>query len=420
MTKRIFESHDQNYWQLACIQGSAIGTSVLVGSGMISEQFGPGTALISIWIGNFILWLIGLAVVSMAAKKRKDAVQNICSFFGKSVSLITSCILTGAFLCWYVLQLQNTTDALGGVITGGDEELWSKYEGWVIKVLGLVTAILAVGGINLIKGFCVAALPFLLGFLAYAAVVSDYPIVFSGTWGFSLSATISVVALTLPGIVNLPTFFRHSKSHPNSILGLTWMTIFCAASESLVIFFGGFNSSTIFEMFSFGSSSVISSLLAVGFLVLSLICVNLVNIYFAAAGLKTLLPASWHKLGKYAYGLEGLLGLIATHAALPLAVIEEISGGFISNLGVVLVIALLIKYVVVHRIRKFDKNVNIGCWIVGCITIAIVMIGNKKTMSSVLISGVCGSSIAYLAVLFFEETLWAYKLIRKTKKSLQG
>jgi len=96
------EEHNQNFWQLACIQGSALGTAVLIAPVTLLGEFGAMSTLIAIWIGNFILWVIGLAVVSIAAKRRKDAVENIGTFFGSPTGKIASGLLTIAFLGWYV------------------------------------------------------------------------------------------------------------------------------------------------------------------------------------------------------------------------------------------------------------------------------------------------------------------------------
>ena len=104
-----------------------------------------------------------------------------------------------------------------------DNNSWIKDRGWIIELFGLCTAILAIGGINFIKHFCLSFLPFILGFLMYAALISDYHVIFSGTWTISIPAIISVMSLVLVGIVNLPTFFRHSRSHADSVLGLTLM-----------------------------------------------------------------------------------------------------------------------------------------------------------------------------------------------------
>src|SRR5690242_20507297 len=93
-----FQDYNQNFWELACIQSAGSGVPVIIIGGQLTKMCGAGTALLSVCIGNLLLWLVGLAVVSMAARERKDAVENIKQYFGKYVGFIVSGILIFAFL----------------------------------------------------------------------------------------------------------------------------------------------------------------------------------------------------------------------------------------------------------------------------------------------------------------------------------
>src|SRR5258708_30245188 len=112
-----------------------------------------------------------------------------------------------AFLTWYMIEINSSVTALAPLIQPtGNIEL--QIVGFV---LGLLIATLAIGGIRLIRWTCVIGLPLMLFFVIYLNIGADYH-AFSFSWGFSFSAIISVIAINLPGAVNLPTFFRHSNS----------------------------------------------------------------------------------------------------------------------------------------------------------------------------------------------------------------
>ena len=404
-----FQDYNQNFWELACIQSAGSGVPVIIIGGQLAKVCGAGTALLSVCIGNLLLWLVGLAVVSMAARERKDAVENIKQYFGKYVGYIVSGILIFAFLTWYVLQLKGNVEAIGGL--SRNSHFWHSIKGLVAGALGIITALLAIGGIRLIKRLCCFAFPFLLIFMIYAAITSDrMSVTFTGTWGFSLTAIAATVAITLPGVVNLPTFFRHSRSRAHSVLGLTLMALFVTLFQTLSILLDVGHPSEIFQQFTI-NSNILKFLFAVTFVVLSLLCVNLVNIYFAASGLQNFIPRHWNKYGKYAYALEGMVGLVIAHSNISFQFFENMVGNFISSLGIVLVAALLVRNVVKHRIRKFDRPINILCWGVGCIAASIGQFGFGHDSGTSLLTGIYASTLMFLCVLFIEETHWSLENI---------
>ena len=55
MTQYIVD-RQQNFWQLASIQGSATSIVALLVSGYLAKQYGAGTTLIAIFVGNFVLF----------------------------------------------------------------------------------------------------------------------------------------------------------------------------------------------------------------------------------------------------------------------------------------------------------------------------------------------------------------------------
>src|SRR5262245_60579967 len=88
----------QNFWQLASIQGAAQSSlpGILLG-GILSRKYGAYTAILSICIGNLILWIMGLGVISMAVRERKNAIQNTARFLGKGGRIFMALVLIVAF-----------------------------------------------------------------------------------------------------------------------------------------------------------------------------------------------------------------------------------------------------------------------------------------------------------------------------------
>src|SRR5579862_803543 len=153
-----------NFWQLTCLTGTALGLPAMVIGGQLAQQYGAGTALISVIMGNFILWIIGLGIISMA-EGRNHAIENIREYLGKGPSLFAAIIFMCSFLIWYSLQIQGASSAVSGLVE--NENPWKLG-----VVFGLLVAGMGIGGIRLITKVCVIALPLLVCFAIYAMAVS--------------------------------------------------------------------------------------------------------------------------------------------------------------------------------------------------------------------------------------------------------
>ena len=101
------DSH-QNFWQLASIQITTIGLPGTIVGGQVAKEYGTGTALLSIFIGNLILWLIGLVIILMSAGKRSNAIENVSNYLGRWGGLLASFFLTMIFLTWYPINIEYT------------------------------------------------------------------------------------------------------------------------------------------------------------------------------------------------------------------------------------------------------------------------------------------------------------------------
>jgi purine-cytosine permease-like protein len=303
MTKVLADSN-QNFWQLACIQSSAQSVPGILLGWNLAKDFGAGTALISIFLGNLILWLIGLSIISMSSDKKIHALENVKDFLGKTSSIVAMLILSIAFMSWYVLAIKTSVTGIKNLFPiANQSEFFSDVR--LGTVLGLITALIVIGGIGAIRKFCTWAFPFIFLFLCYTALYSNYNVDFSGSWGISLYAVLTCVAITLPGFINLPTFFRHSRSKADSFFALTLITLFDSTIASSSIIIGAQDAYTLNFKCFWQTSTTLDCGLSVIFIVLCLICLNLVNIYFVSAGGELIFYRYWNSKE---YAIIGLLG----------------------------------------------------------------------------------------------------------------
>ncbi len=410
MTKPHFVDRQQNFWQLASIQASGISITGILLGGHLTKQYGAGQALIAVIIGNLILWIIGLIIIAMSAQGRKNAIENVNKYFGRGGGIMMSLILVVAFISWYMLEIQMTTAAISGYSQAYLQ--WSPSASVRIGVvLGLITALLSIGGIRLIKHLCVASFPILFLFTVYSIGIETKPVVWEGTWGISFPAITVVATLILPGTVNLPTFFRHSRSLADSFLALTLMYIFYTLFFSFSIFVGISDPAEIITKYAGNSMASAYVFFAFVFVILSMFCLNLQNIYFASAGWEMIFP---QRSSQKEYAIVGLLGTAAYtffQLTSPMIFIENLTDSFIITLGISLFIGFLVKVVLQRRMRFHERFINNTCWLFGCLIAGIALAYNPSSSIQAIALSVFGTIFLFICIFIIEETRWAVKRV---------
>ena len=89
---------------------------------------------------------------------------------------------------------------------------------------------------------------------------------------------------------------------------------------------------------------------------------------------------------------------------------------YIGIFGVILTIAMLLRVVVQHRPREFEKRVNLAAWIVGCIVSTVIEMQHPTQLVQTLLYGIGASVLFFLIIIFLEETFWAIKKVRQTAR----
>ncbi len=86
---------NEEYWSLGCILGF-LGIPGMVIGDQLAKTYGVTFAILSIIIGNFVLWIFGLGIITMTEGKG-HAIDNIKKQFGKTSSLLAILLFTLAF-----------------------------------------------------------------------------------------------------------------------------------------------------------------------------------------------------------------------------------------------------------------------------------------------------------------------------------
>lgn len=392
---------NQNCFQLSAIQSVSLGLPGIIIGQQLGTQYGPGTAICSILVANLILWLVAIAIISMVDKAHANAIENVKTYLGRTGGNAVALVLMGAFLNWYAFQINFSLSELANVLRF--EEIARKD--LMIRVgaaLGLMTSLLAIGGIRLLKRICVVGLPLLIVYHAYAMTVSGKNVMLEGSLQLSLPAVLTAMMTLLPGVINFPTFFRHARSKAHAYFALTILTI-------LISFF---QISTIWIRFTAGIGNMEGTFywtLMPIFIIVILTTCNLLNIYLASACWEAIVPRFSGAKGFAIIGLLGTLTYTFVQISRPVQLFQDLTNAYIADLGSVLLMAFLIKIIVKHRPRPLEKWINLAAWFFGCIVATIYEIQHPLQGLGTLMAGVNTSLLFYLCVIFLEETIWAVR-----------
>ncbi len=402
MSHNFPEIDKQNFFFLSVIQMASAGVPTLSIGYLLSKQYGPGVAIPSIIIGNFILWLVGISVISIAGKRHINGIQNIGNFLGIFGSMLISIILVVDFLDWYTVQINSTIYSLKEALP---LTLFSQ-KGGVVRIgvtLGLASSLFAIGGIRLLKWISVICFPFLFTYVIYVYLQFNGSLL-PLSWGLSLPAILVTIFSLLAGVLGLPTFFRHSISMPHSYLALTTLTIFFIIFQcsGVLIHFDAETYGIIFSRKT-GESWIYEAIFTV-VVIFSYLCTNLFNIYLASACYETFCPRFY---GTKGHAIVGLLGT-ATYAFLQVPstfrYILEVLNSYLLNLGIVLLIAYLIRAMMKYKSNALEKWTNCTAWMVGCIAATIAKCSNPEDTMEFLFVGASASTLFFLVFIFLEET----------------
>ena len=405
----IFPSQKLNFWHIGCMLGASVGLPGTFFGHTIAKQYGAGTAITSIILGNLIVWTIAFSIIFISTQKKcstADLARESLGEWGAITAL--GCLILG-LVGWFAVQTDSAATTIVKILHG--HIYHTKDFGLRIgAVLGLIVTLLATGGIQMIRRCCVFALPFLLLFSIYLIIKNPLKINFSDSWGFSLAATTIVAASVIPGTIYYPVIFRHSRSKADSFLAISIMTISTIIIECSYVC-ADFDNFIIDK--NSGPAFIISCLLALIFLLLSYMTINLINIYLAIGSWTDLIKSS---IDGRVYAVGGLVGTI-TYIFIQLSAafyfFQSLISGFLINLGLVLLVSVLINKVVKHRPIVSSKLINSASWMAGCATSLMTQIRHPEDSYSSIINGIGVTLLAFILILFVEEILWAIKQGRK-------
>ena len=342
---------DQSFWQLAAIQLSSVASlPILITSVILIQSTSLVNALLVVLISNLLLWIIRYALISMSHDGRKSTIDISRDYFGnswglkdKGIYLIAALLLisTAMLFSEETALVCKAITSLTPINEGKDIDPYMQLS----VAIGVLSTVFCVSGMIALRWLATISLPIILVSFIVLLSLSPNNIKFVEHTSLSLSGISFMLGVNLAITIDLPTFFRHSRSWKSSVNALTVIQIISFFIGIGGLFLGAVLSpwmtSEISKNFVFSSTGL--SIAFIVLILLSAVCANVSNVYSASVGWEVMAPKAL--VGRKEYLILGLLltiFFISVVDAVSLKVPLEICDAALINLCLVIIVGFVV------------------------------------------------------------------------------
>lgn len=357
----------QNFWQLSAIQLTGVTSlPVLATSILILQNNSFQNAVLTLILGNILLWVIRFWVICTSYDKRKSTLDVTRDYFGRIGSYFIAILLLASTLAWFIVQTTLASDALTKLMHVEESSGIDRFIQTSV-LIGILSTLFCMNGIVILRKLSVFSLPIILiSFMGVLFTTASHP-QFVDTASISFFGLPLVLGTSLGVTADLPTFFRHSNSKRHSIIALTIIQI-----VSFLIGIGGLFLGTIINPWlgindsqALVSHGLIERIFLILLILFSVICANVANVYSASVGWELVAPAML--IGRKEYlilglGLTTIFILVANIFSMN-ALLTTTDNSLV-NLCIIFVIGYLISKKRGRFPNSFEQSIYFIAWLV--------------------------------------------------------
>lgn len=299
---------NQSSWQLAYIQlAGIISLPSLASSILLLQKYSFFSALMTLFVGNIMLWIIRFGLIKISSNHRKSTLDLAYDCFGKWGAHIIAIALLADTLAWFFIHTSVASDVIVFLF---DFKYFSGTNHFIQLsiVVGVLSTLLCMEGMKSLRILALLSFPILLitflGMLIFSSS-PQLPEKIASESGISLSGIGLVLGFSLGFSVDLPTFFRHRQSWKDSKNALAIFQI-----SSLVIGIGGLFLAQFIHInletgdYEIGILNTFQRCLLSIFVLTSAVYANVYNVYSSSVGWELVAPAAL--VGRKEYLILGL------------------------------------------------------------------------------------------------------------------
>ncbi|NGX63832.1 MAG: hypothetical protein KR126chlam6_01248 [Candidatus Anoxychlamydiales bacterium] len=355
----------QSWWQLAAIQLTGVTSlPILIGSILIINNSNFISAILTLILANVLLWIIRLLIINMTFKGRKSAIDISRDYFGRFGSYFIAVLLLLSTLAWFIMQTTLASNALSYLIPIETNIGVNRFM-QIGVLIGIFSTLFCMNGIKIIKWVSVISLPLL--FFAFIGMIfgSDHALPEKTSTGISISGLPIILTTSLGITIDIPTFFRHSKTKRDSINAITVIQIL-----SFLIGFGGiFLGSLIEPWFGIKTNGALlstglllkSSLIV--FIFVSAIGANISNVYSSSVGWEIIAPILAGIKEYLILGLGLTIGFILISNIISMELLANLTDYSLVNLSFVLILGYIWSLIIKRSPNTQEKLTYFIAWI---------------------------------------------------------
>lgn len=338
----------QNWLQLASIQiGGAISLPLLFVGYEIAKFCHPLTAFISILMGNLLLFGISLISGWISISRRRVTVQYATIYFGKLGRVFFGLVFALTMLVWFAVQSQSVGRSVYYLVDRfqstrlQDSSFWQFLFSFLVAAAVIAGSFFGVKMLTRIALFCIPIMAISVGYFIIQAGTFSSTVPLFTVW--SGQAVSLVLAVSIAGVIDLPTFYRHAHKFSETCVAsfLTYLI-----TVPIIEYLGAC------LYYSFSVSSIQDALVAISasswkywtllFIILTGWTTNNLNLYSASYGLKV-----FNKKFSFsqAVGVAGLIGvlLIAVPMLDQFSSLINLMGVFVISMGSIILTAFVFE-----------------------------------------------------------------------------
>lgn len=389
----------QSAWQLAAIQLSGwTSLPILATSILILQKNSFLGSVLTIIVGNAILWFIRFGIIAMSYEKRQSTLDISREYLGEWGKYFIAILLLVSTLAWFIAQTDTASSAITHLLTIHESADIDQFT-QISVFLGIVSTLFCMGGIVLLRKLSTFSFPILI--LVFFVILFALPIGIpaSGKHQISLAGLTLVLATNLGITSDLPTFFRHSRSWPTAVIALTIIQLISLLLGLASLYLGSIiqNGFEINQQAIESSGNFILKYSLVAFIFFSVICANVANVYSASVGWELVAPKAL--VGRKEFFILGL-GLttifILVSDLFSLDYLLNTSDSSLVNLCIVLILGYVISTQQKRLPDLFEQVTYFAAWLFS----SVVNIGQFSNIFLPEFSPFLVSSVSITCLIF--------------------
>lgn len=293
-----------SFFSLTAIQlGGAFCLPVLMAGQLLVQRYGLGYTLFALVAGNILLWGMAFCMGRLSTTFGLSTLNLAQKLFGTQGRIIGSLALLIPMVGWFAVMNHFVGASLCTLVPGIPCSFCYLFAAFLL--IGIVD-----GGIKGVALLSSLSLPLLIAAtvgVLYRVLCCGFFQHISGT-GDAFSAVMTVMAIALAAVVDLPTYYRFARSSTSAQLSLAFVFLVgLPLIEGLGVLIGAFlPGKTLIDVFGAPEGEIFSQVL-MALLAFKGLATNSANLYSAAVSINTLLPRISLRVSTIGVGLLGLL-----------------------------------------------------------------------------------------------------------------